>query len=79
MLTFGEIVATADQLIGVKAVWGRSTEPVMCFGSQGDAAKKDKGHFSLARWTAELAVDQPFLVTIGGGAQVAPELDGRVL
>lgn len=79
MPLFSQIVPSAGQLMGVKAVWGRSSEPVMCFGSHGDPSAKDKGHFSLARRAAEAAVQRPFLVTIGGGAQVGPELDGRVI
>lgn len=51
----------------------------MCFGSRGDASKKDKAHFSQARRTAERAMTQPYFVTIGGGDQVPKELDGRVL
>lgn len=79
MLTFGEVVENADLLMGVKAVWGRSAEPVMCFGSHGDAAGKDRGHFSLARRTAELAVNRPYLLTIGGGAHAPADMNGRVL
>ena len=51
----------------------------MCFGSRGDAARKDKGHFSQARTTAERAQTQPYFLTIGGGKQVPNELRGRVL
>ena len=51
----------------------------MCFGSRGDSAKKDRGHFSQARRTAERAIEQPYFLTIGGGEQVPAELDGRVL
>lgn len=51
----------------------------MCFGSRGDPKKKNKGHFSQARRTAERAMQQPYFVTIGGGEQVPAELNGRVL
>ncbi|MCZ6863684.1 MAG: HNH endonuclease [Alphaproteobacteria bacterium] len=51
----------------------------MCFGSRGDPAKKDKGHFSQARRTAERAMERPYFITIGGGEQVPDELDGRVV
>lgn len=74
-----DVVTESRQLMGVKAVWGRSEEPVMCFGSRGDAAKKDKGHFSQARSTAERAQAQPYFMTIGGGEQVPDALRGRVL
>jgi hypothetical protein len=74
-----EIVPNPDILMGVKAVWGKSSEAVMCFGSRGNAALKDKGHFSQARSTAERAQSQPYFLTIGGGEQVPEPLRGRVL
>src|SRR3954463_3636961 len=79
MPLFREVAGTLDALMGVKAVWGRSSEPVMCFGSRGDERAKDRGHFMLARNTAEKAIARPYLVTIGGGEQVPPALRGRVL
>ncbi|UWU12971.1 hypothetical protein N2599_12415 [Rhizobium sullae] len=79
MPTFEEVAGSVDQIMGVKAVWGRSSEPVMCFGSRGDEALKDPGHFQQARATAKKAIPQPYLVTIGGGAEVGAELRGRVL
>lgn len=74
-----DVVPTPEHLMGVKAVWGRSREAVMCFGSRGNAATKDRGHFSQARTTAERAHAQPYFVTIGGGDQVPDALRGRVL
>ncbi|WP_200478061.1 HNH endonuclease [Azospirillum brasilense] len=79
VVALGEVVNAADQLMGVKAVWGRSSEAVMCFGSRGNAALKDRGHFSQARTTAERALNQPYFLTIGGGEQVPDALQGRVL
>ncbi len=79
MPTVGSIVGNVDLLMGVKAVFGRSAAPVMCFGSHGNEKTKDRGHFSLARRAAEKAIEQPYLVTIGGGDDVPSELDGRVL
>lgn len=79
MPTFEDIVKSTDGLMGVKAVFGRSSAPVMCFGSHGDERAKDKGHFSLARSAAENAMARPYLVSIGGGDDVPPELTGRVL
>jgi 5-methylcytosine-specific restriction enzyme A len=78
-LSFGELVGSPERLMGVKAVWGKSQEPVMCFGSHGDPKAKDKAHFSLAQQTAKKSLERPFLVTIGGGEQVPPALQGRVL
>ncbi len=79
MVKFSQVVPSVNYLMGVKAVWGRSEEAVMCFGSRGDAAKKDKGHYSQARITAEKAQEQPYFVTIGGGKHVPEELRGRAI
>jgi hypothetical protein len=79
MVRFANVVPSVDLLMGVKAVWGRSSESVMCFGGRGDAAAKDKGYFAQARSTAERAISRPYLVTVGGGEQVPTELKGRVL
>ncbi|MGE3907098.1 MAG: HNH endonuclease [Reyranellaceae bacterium] len=65
--------------MGVKAVWGRSSEPVMCFGSRGNPAAKDRLYFSQARNTAEKALTSPYLVTIGGGEHVTPGLRGKAI
>lgn len=78
-MRFADIVDRPSMLMGVKAVWGKSGEPVMCFGSRGDPATKDRGHFQQARNTAEKSLERPFLLTIGGGEQVAADLRGRVL
>lgn len=78
-MTLRNVVASPADLMGVKAVWGRSSEAVMCFGSRGNARLKDKGHFSQARTTAERAQTQPYFLTIGGGEQVPDKLRGRVL
>ncbi|SDR29364.1 HNH endonuclease [Rhizobiales bacterium GAS113] len=74
-----DVVTAPEKLMGVKAVWGRSAEAVMCFGSRGNPALKDKGHFSQARTTAERALNQPYFLTIGGGEHVPGALRGRVL
>ena len=78
-LRFAEVVASPNALMGVKAVWGQSREPVMCFAARGDMIAKQDSYFSTARTTALLALEHPYLVTIGGGGRVPPELDGRVI
>lgn len=78
-VAFKDVVNAPDQLMGVKAVWGRSKEAVMCFGSRGNPVLKDRGHFSQARTTAERALIQPYFLTLGGGEQVQDALRGRVL
>jgi 5-methylcytosine-specific restriction protein A len=79
MPLFEEVAKSVEQIMGVKAVWGRSSEPVMCFGSRGDEKAKDRAHFMQARNTAEKSIAMPYLITIGGGEHVGPELRGRVL
>jgi hypothetical protein len=74
-----DVVTSPERLMGVKAVWGRSSEGIMCFGSRGDAALKDVKHYAQARNTAKRALIQPFFLTIGGGEQVPDPLRGRVL
>jgi hypothetical protein len=65
--------------MGVKAVFGALTGRAMCFGSRGDPSLKDRGHYQSARISAEYAATRPLLVTIGGGNECEPDLDGRVL
>jgi len=79
MSTFEDVTGSLNAIMGVKAVWGRSSAPVMCFGSRGDVRQKDRAHFMLARNVAEKAIERPYLVTIGGGEYVVPELRGRTL
>ena len=76
---FKDVVPDSDVLMGIKAVWGRSEESIMCFGSRGDPATKRGGYFSQAKRTAELAMERPFFLTIGGGKKVPNTLKGRVL
>ena len=78
-VAFREVVPSPAQIMGVKAVWGRSGEAVMCFGSRGDAAKKGPKHFQTAKSTAKRALAKPFIVSIGGGEQVSDDLRGRVV
>lgn len=78
-LLFSDIVPSPNALMGVKAVWSQSSEPVMCFGARGDAAAKQNSYFSTAKATALLALEHPYLVTIGGGDRVPPQLQGRVI
>ena len=55
---FKDVVPDAEALMGVKAVWSRSEESIMCFGSRGNPETKDRGHFSQARITAERAMER---------------------
>ena len=64
--------------MGVKAVWGH-TDRLLCFGSRGGNITNHHAYFSQSRRTAEKAIGKPYIVTIGGGEHVPPELNGRVL
>lgn len=78
-LKFRDVVTSVDELMGVKAVWGRSAAPVMCFGSRGNEDLRDNKHFTVGKSTATRSQVSPFLVTIGGGDQVPPPLHGRAI
>lgn len=78
-IPFQTVVGSPEDVMGVKAVFGALTGRAMCFGSRGDAKLKDKGYFQSARVAAEYAATRPMLVTIGGGGECPPELQGRVL
>lgn len=78
-MLFQDVVKSPEELMGVKAVFGALTGRAMCFGSRGDAKLKDRGHFQSARVAAEYAAVRPILVTIGGGEECPPKLEGRVL
>ena len=76
---FQNVVSSPEDLMGVKAVFGSLTGRAMCFASHGDARLKDRTHFQSARISAQYAAERPILVTIGGGGECPPELEGRVL
>lgn len=79
MPAFCEVVPSPDLLMGVKAVWGESRAPIMCFGSRGDASDSPNKHFQAAKSVADRAAITPFMVTLGGGRKVPSALDGRVV
>lgn len=79
MPTVHEVVGGFDRLMGVKAVWGRSMESVMCFGSRGDEAMKNDAYYAVAKSVAERALTTPYFLTIGGGKSVTDDLRGRIV
>lgn len=79
MPKFADIIAGPDLLMGVKAVWGESRAPIMCFGSRGDPDDSPNKHFQAAKSVADRATRTPFMVTLGGGRKVPDRLDGRVV
>lgn len=78
-IRFEDVVPDSQVLMGIKAVWGRVEESIMCFGSRGDPRTKLGGYYSQAKRTAEKSLERPYFVTIGGGEKVPHELNGRVL
>src|SRR5690606_24006799 len=73
-LTFEDIVPSHNDLMGVKAVWGHSIAPVMCFGS-----RSASNPHQLAADVAKKVDTAPLLLAIGGGAKVPKPLAGRAL
>ncbi|RVH69220.1 hypothetical protein CN198_14265 [Sinorhizobium meliloti] len=78
-LLFKELVNDSAKLMGVKAVYGRSIASLIAFGPRGDLEKEPGKFFMLARNAAEEALEMPYLISIGGGAQVTHDLRGRAL
>ncbi|TSD85604.1 hypothetical protein FFK22_026525 [Mycobacterium sp. KBS0706] len=75
--TLHDLVAIPELLMGVKAVYGVLGSHVICFGRRGEIGSKS--YFSVAAGAARRAVTRPFIVAIGGGANVREGLEGRVL
>jgi hypothetical protein len=75
-----EIIPSYRDLMGVKAVYGRSPGPegVMAFGSHGNDPN-ERSYYSHGESVARRALTTPYFITIGGGERVLPEYDGRVL
>lgn len=78
-VAFEDVVTSVDELMGAKAVFGPLDGRAVCFASRGNASLKDAGYFQSAKVASQYAVEQPFLITIGGGAKVLEEFEGRVL
>lgn len=74
---FSQLVPSLDQLMGVKAVFRQVSSFVLCFGGRGDPSSK--GYYSLPAAAAKKVSDHPFIITIGGGKNVPPENEGRVI
>lgn len=77
-MLFQELVPRPDTLMGVKAVWGRTTTRVMCFGVRGDindAARR----YQAAQAMARHALTAPALIAVLAGEQVDAGEAGKVL
>ena len=70
-MLFKDVVSDSSKLMGVKAVYDRSFVSLIAFNGL-EASKKG---FKVA----EVALEMPYLISIGGGTQVPGQLKGRVL
>jgi 5-methylcytosine-specific restriction enzyme A len=68
---------SAEQLIGVKAVFSPVSSHVLCFAGRGDP--NSTGFFAVPAGAARRASTRPFIIAIGGGRAVRPGFEGRVL
>ena len=78
MTTIRDIVSDPDRIMGCKAVFGTISSHVLCFAGRGDAASPNR-HYMLPAGAARRAMTRPFVIAIGGGAQVRQGFRGRVL
>lgn len=67
-----DVVPDAYQFMGVKAVFGALSSHALCFGPRG--AEGEVRRYSVAAGAARKASERPFVVTIGGGANVRDQL-----
>ena len=78
MTVFSDVVTEPSQLMGCKAVFGRVSSHVLCFGSRGDGSSQDQ-FYMMPAGVARRAVERRFAVAIGGGREVPRALEGRAL
>ena len=77
LVTFGDIVTSPNELMGVKAVFGPANSHLLRFGGRGSPSSS--GYYSVPRSAATKATTSPFIVAIGGGKDVRDNLGGKVL
>lgn len=78
MTVVREILTTPDLIMGCKAVFGTVSSHVLCFAGRG-APTSPKRYYMLPAGAARRAVTQPYIIAIGGGAQVRDGLKGCVV
>jgi len=76
-MKFSELIASPREIMGAKAVFGPIGSHILCFGSRGDPGSS--AYHSKPRAAAQRAVDQPWVICIGGGSRVRDNLGGKVL
>lgn len=78
MTTVRDIVEDSNGIMGCKAVFGPISSHVLCFAGRGEPTTPNR-YYMLPAGAARRAVAQPFVIAIGGGAQVRDGFRGRVL
>ena len=76
-LLFQDVCPTLQSIQGVKAVFGPISSYVLCFAGRGDP--NSTSFYYQAENAARSAVERPFIITIGGGEEVRPDADGRIV
>lgn len=77
MTTVRDVVASPDQVMGAKAVFGPISSHVMCFGGRGE--RFENRFYSQPAGVAKRAVAAPWVFAIGGGSNVRDNLAGKAL
>ncbi len=78
MTVLRDIVPTPEQLMGVKAVFGSLSSHVLCSAGRG-VSGNERQYYALPGGVARRAVLRPFIIAIGGGANVRLGFKGRAL
>ncbi len=78
MTVVRDIITNPDLIMGCKAVFGTVSSHVLCFAGRG-APTSPKRYYMLPAGAARRAVAQPYIIAIGGGAQVRDGLKGCVV
>jgi hypothetical protein len=76
-LVLEDVCPSLDAVQGVKAVFGSISSYVLCFAGRGDS--NSTSFYYQAANAAKSAVDRPFIISIGGGGEVRPGSEGRVV
>lgn len=78
MTVVRDIVPTPELIMGCKAVFGTVSSHVLCFAGRGDPTVSRR-YYMLPAGVSRRAITQPYIVAIGGGAQVRDGFKGCVV
>lgn len=76
-LLLQDICPSLERVQGVKAVFGSLSSHVLCFAGRGEPNSSSFDY--QAANAAKAAVEQPFIIAIGGGDEVRADADGCVV